>query len=195
MIKTTKMLENELTHYANPTSRIRQLVLKGDIFPIVKGIYETNGDLPGHLLSPIIYGQSYLSFEYALSHYSLIPEAVYVYTSATHGKRKTKQYHNHFGTYLYRDIPSDVFNQGVDYRIEQGYGYLLASPEKAICDMLYKISPVNNRSELEELLFSDLRIEASELLRLDMDKMEQLAQMYRTKNHKLLQACIRRWKK
>lgn len=192
MIKTTKMLVNELTQYANPTSRIRQLVLKGDIFPIVKGIYETNGNLPGHLLSPVIYGQSYLSFEYALSHYSLIPEAVYVYTSATSDKRRTKQYHNHFGTYLYRDVPSYVFNLGVDYHIEQGYGYLLASPEKAICDMLYKRPPVNNRAEFEEMMFLDLRIDEGELLRLDLGKLLEIAQKYKTKNHKLLQAYVKR---
>lgn len=186
MTKTTKMLVSELSHYANPSSKIRQLVLNKEIFQLVRGLYETNGNLPGHILSPIIYGQSYLSFEYVLSHYALIPESVNVYTSATHGKRKTKQYHNHFGSYLYRDVPDDVFNLGVDYRIEHGYGYLMASPEKAICDMLYKIAPVNNRSELRELLFLDLRIDEDELLRLDLDKLVEISQKYKTKNHKLL---------
>lgn len=191
MIKTTEMLVSELIHYANPTSKIRQLVLNKKIFQLVKGIYETNGDLPGHILSFIIYGQSYLSFEYVLSHYSLIPEAVYVFTSATHNKRKTKQYHNHFGTYLYRDVPSDVFNLGIDYQIEHGYGYLMASPEKAICDVLYKISPVNNRSKLELLLFTDLRVDEVELLRLDLKKLIEIAQMYKTKNHRLFVSLIK----
>lgn len=76
MIKTTKMLVSELSHYVNPSSKIRQLVLNKEIFQLVRGLYETNGNLPGHILSPIIYGQSYLSFEYVLSHYALIPEAV-----------------------------------------------------------------------------------------------------------------------
>lgn len=191
MLKTTKMLVSELSHYVNPSSKIRQLVLNKEIFQLVRGLYETNGNLPGHILSPIIYGQSYLSFEYVLSHYALIPEAVTVYTSATLGKRKTKQYRNHFGSYLYRDVPDDVFNLGVDYRIEHGYGYLMASPEKAICDMLYKLAPVNNRSELRELLFLDLRIDENELLRLDLDKLVEISQKYKTKNHKLLVSMIK----
>jgi hypothetical protein len=50
-----------------------------------------------------------------------------------------------------------VFRFEVDIRTEDGYVYLLASPEKAICDKLYTCSPCANRAELKDLLFEDLK--------------------------------------
>lgn len=36
MIKTTKMLLEELSNYANPYSKIRQLIKEQKLFPIIK---------------------------------------------------------------------------------------------------------------------------------------------------------------
>ena len=66
------------------------MIKKKEIIPIVKGFYETDSKIPGHYLASIIYGPSYLSFEFALSYYGLIPEAVYHFTSATFNKRRRK---------------------------------------------------------------------------------------------------------
>ena len=106
MIKTTAMLMNELKEYVNPTAKIRRLVDGGKLVPIVRGLYETDGNIPGYYLAPIIYGPSYLSFEFALAYYSLIPEAVYNFTSATFEKKKEKQYTTPYGTFTYSDVPS-----------------------------------------------------------------------------------------
>ena len=92
MIKTTKILLEELSNYANPYSKIKQLVKEQKLIPIIKGIYETDKNISGHYLSSVICGPSYLFFEFALSYYGLIPEAVYTFTSATFMKRKTKEY-------------------------------------------------------------------------------------------------------
>lgn len=48
----------------------------GEYTKVVKGIYETNSDTAGYLLAGSIYGPSYLSFDFALSYYGMIPEAV-----------------------------------------------------------------------------------------------------------------------
>ena len=37
--------------------------------------------------------------------------------------------------------------------------YAIASPEKALCDMLYVQTPVYSQKALRELLFADLRID------------------------------------
>ena len=137
MIKTTAMLTDELNEYANPNAKIRRLVDVGQLIPVVRGIYETQGSIPGYYLAQIIYGPSYLSFEFALAYYSLIPEAVYNFTSATFEKKKAKIYSTHFGMYTYRDVPSEAYPIGLVLHIENGYGYQIATPEKAICDMLY----------------------------------------------------------
>ena len=192
MIKTTGMLTNELKEYVNPTSKIRRLVGGGELVPIVRGIYETDRNIPGYYLAPIIYGPSYLSFEFALAYYSLIPEAVYNFTSATFEKKKEKQYMTSYGTFSYRDVPSEAYPVGIVLHSENGYGFQIASPEKAICDQLYKTSPLKNRVELERLLFDDLRIDKEELFHLKMVDLFEIANLYHTQNHKLLQAYLRR---
>ncbi len=192
MIKTTGMLTNELKEYVNPTSKIRRLVGGGELVPIVRGIYETDRNIPGHYLAPIIYGPSYLSFEFALAYYSLIPEAVYNFTSATFEKKKEKQYMTSYGTFSYRDVPSEAYPVGIVLHSENGYGFQIASPEKAICDQLYKTSPLKNRVELERLLFDDLRIDKEEFFHLKMVDLFEIANLYHTQNHKLLQAYLRR---
>lgn len=141
MVKTTAMLLQELADYANPAAKIRRMAQSGQLVPIIKGLYETDGTIPGHYLSGVIYGPSYLSFEFALSWHDLIPEAVYAFTSATCGKGRRKQYDTVFGTFVYRDVPIAVFPYGTTLHEENGYSFMLASPEKAICDLLYTRSP------------------------------------------------------
>ena len=48
----------------------------------IRDRYETDRNVPAYLLAGSIYGPSYISFEYALSRYGLIPEAVYAVTCA-----------------------------------------------------------------------------------------------------------------
>lgn len=172
--------------------KITGLVKAGKLTRVVRGLYETDPYTPRYLLAAGIYGPSYLSFEYALAQHGLIPEAVYQYTSATFNKRRTKQFETPFGFFSYRDIPEEAFPYGVLPLIENGYSYRLATPEKAVCDELYKLSPCANRAELERLLFENLRIDQQTFLSLDLAEMEQLAALYQTKNHKLLRSWIRR---
>ena len=123
----------------------------------------------------------------ALSVHALIPEAVYnTYTSATFRKGKTKRYENAFGTFLYRDVPAAVYPLGVEIRVEGGYSYQIASPEKALCDKLYSFSPVYSVRALKELLFDDLRIDEAAFFALHKDDISQLAPLYRATNLKLL---------
>lgn len=124
---------------------------------------------------------------YALSVHSLIPEAVYgTYTSATFRKGKTKRYENAFGTFLYRDVPAAVYPLGVEIKVEGGYSYQIASPEKALCDKLYSLSPVYSVRTLKELLFDDLRIDEAAFFALQKHDISQLAPLYRAANLKLL---------
>ena len=104
MIKTSAMLVDELKNYANPISKIRHLVEKGELISVVRGLYETDRNVPGYYLAGSIYGPSYLSFEFALGYHSLIPEAVYQFTSATVEKKRQKQYATPYGMFTYRDV-------------------------------------------------------------------------------------------
>lgn len=122
----------------------------------------------------------------------MIPERVYSFTSATFEKKKAKQYETPYGIFTYRDVPSEAYPIGVHLYHENGYGFQIASPEKAICDVLYTISPLRNRAELEHLLFDDLRLDQDDFFRLNMVDLHAIAINFRTQNHKLLQTYINR---
>lgn len=192
MLKTTSVLMDEYRSYTDSAGKIKRLADKGIIIPVVRGLYETDKNTPGEYLAAAIYGPSYLSFEFMLSRYSLIPEAVYTFTSAAFEKKKSKIYHTFFGTYTYRDVPSDAYPLDVILKTEAGYSMAVASPEKAVCDLLYTISPCRNQKEFSFLLFEDLRIDENEFRKLDMQKLREISGYYHTKNHHLLISMINR---
>ncbi len=180
------MLFQQYSSYVNPSAKIGRMVKKGELVPIIKGLYETDPSVPGHYLAGIIYGPSYLSFEFALSWYELIPEAVYSFTSATCLKNRKKQYETPFGLFTYRDVPVNAFPYNTVLHEENGYGYVIASAEKAVCDQLYMCAPCSNKKELRQLLFDDLRIDEKSFRGLNTNELIELATLYKTKNHRLL---------
>lgn len=193
MIYSFDDLQIKFQDYTDIKGKIRREVQAGRLIPVARGLYETDQTISGKYLAGRIYGPSYLSFDFALYVYSLIPEAVYnTYTSATIDKHKAKKYKNHFGTFTYRDIPTEVYPLGVLIVQENGYSYQIATPEKALCDKLYTISPVSNLTELKELLFDDLRIDEDEFEKLDHNTLETLAPLYHSTNLNLLAKLIRR---
>lgn len=166
------------------------MVSNGKLIPIIRGLYETDRFLPGYYFASIIYGPSYLSFEFALSYYGLIPEAVYHFTSATFNKRRRKKYKTFFGVFTYRDVPRKVFPLAINLFQENGYSFKLAKAEKAICDLLYTVEPCSNQKELITLLFEFFRIDTTLFNRLDQRLMIELSTYYQSKNLRLLAAYL-----
>ena len=130
-------------------------------------------------LASIIYGPSYISFEYALAHYGLIPERVSAVTSAVYNKNKNRHFHTPLGDFYYHYLPSQVFPYGVALGEENGQNYLMATPEKALCDMLYKTRGIGSVKALKALLFEDWRMEREAILSLDRESILFLAPLYR----------------
>lgn len=192
MLKTYLVLMDELKGYVNPAAKIARMIKAGEIIRIKQGLYETDPHAEGAGIAEAIYGPSYLSFEYALSYHGLIPEAVYQYTSATFEKKRTKLFETPFGVFSYRDVPSPAFSLGVQLILKGDYSFRLATPEKALCDELYKLPPCANRTELEQLLFDNLRVDREAVLGLNLEELKDLASLYQTKNHKLFSSWIRR---
>ena len=193
MIYSFDDLQIKFQGYTDIKGKISREIQAGRLIPVARGLYETDASVSGKYLAGRIYGPSYLSFDYALYIYSLIPEAVYnTYTSATFDKRRAKKYQNAFGVFTYRDVPAGVYPLGVLIVEEKGYSYQIATPEKALCDKLYTISPVSNLTELKELLFDDLRIDEDEFSKLNKDILEKLAPLYHSTNLNLLAKFIRR---
>ena len=192
MIFTTSMLTDQLQKYSDPVGKIIRMKRNGELFQLTRGIYENDKNAPGYCLAGAVFGPSYLSFDYALSVYGLIPEAAYVYTSATFDKKKAKEYENHFGRFTYRDVPADAYPFGIVIKEENGYVYQMASPEKALCDKLYAMPPVTSQKEIERMLFEDLRIDPAEFAKLDANGILQIGDKYHCNNLKYLMKYLRR---
>ena len=174
MIISTSMLMDQLSAYSDPAGKLLRMKRSGELYPLTRGLYETDGNAPGYCLAGAIFGPSYLSFDYALAHYGLIPEAVYTFTSATFNKKKAKALENHFGRFSYRDVPPEAYPFGIHLIEENGYVYQMACPEKALCDKLYTMPPVTSQREIERMLFEDLRIDRAEFAKLDADSILQI---------------------
>ena len=183
MILNTQQLIKNYDNYVDPKGKIARDVKNGKLFCVRRGLYETNKNVDGLKLAQFIYSPSYVSFEYVLSQWSIIPEAVYnTYTCATFNKRRKKQFTNAFGLYLYRDVPNEVFRYGVKYYEEDSYSYMVATKEKALCDMLYTITPMYSLKEFKQLLFEDLRIDDEELNNMDKEFIYMIAPLYHVRN-------------
>ena len=192
MVITTSILKGQYSNYSNPLDKIKRDADDGVIFRISRGIYETDGNTEPCLLASSILSPSYLSFDWALSYYGLIPEKVVAITSASLRVRKNKTFINRFGRYEYSDIPPEAFSEGLTYLESGDYIVKIATKEKAICDSLSKWRVVRNINDLKELLFVDKRIDEDEFASCDFKLMARLASLYKKTNLDLLIKLIRK---
>lgn len=156
--------------------------LKGKVLSKLKrGVYLILPPYQKYLPQPFeiaqtLYGPSYISFESALSHYGLIPEAVYNTDSAC--LKRSKLIRTSLGSFRYFCVPANAFSIGVKRVQENHETYLLATPWKALADLCY----VQKKSwhGLADLC-EDLRIEKENLVEQDPQILEELAQQYGSK--------------
>lgn len=186
MLLTTGVIEESLKGYSNTGCKLGRLVRDGTYHPVIRGLYETDPGVPAYQLAQEVCSPSYISFEWALGYHGMIPESVTAVTCASCGKRRDKVFETGFGRLMYTDIPSRVFHLGVEPHREGDRVFWVATREKALCDMLYKTSPLGGLSGLEDYLYDDLRLYEEDLLGLDTEDVAVLAERYRCRNVGLL---------
>lgn len=171
-----------LRDYKRPNDKISEWLDQQKLIPIKRGLYVVSPALTGGLVSlPLVanalYGPSYVSLEFVLSHHGLIPEAVHQITSVT--TRRAKIYDTILGRFSYQTIPTKVYPIGVQsVKNDMGHFYLMASPEKALCDMLMLTPNLNVHSvgALVTLLELDWRIDVDELKQFERALVHDLVQ-------------------
>ena len=182
MIISSEQLLFENRDYANPQARVQNMVKKGEIFSLKRGLFETDSSAPGFVLANALLGPSYLSFDYALSFYSMIPERTVTYTSATFDHNKTIEYRNQFGVFTYRDVPAEVFPYYYTREISGKRPFFIATREKALCDKLSTVSPIRGINEFREYLFEEMRLDEDIFDELDYKIIRRIAPMYHRTN-------------
>jgi len=184
MIKDNLIVMDGLTQYASPKARLTRILKSGELVQIRRGLYlDPKEDYSTKTLANMIYGPSYISFEYALAYYGLIPEKVNAYTSAAYRKNKNKTFHTPLGSFLYYYLPKEVYPYGITKEQENNDSFLIATPEKALCDMLYKVKRLDIKNPMESLLFDDLRMDENAIKNLDKKELSFLVTLYKKKIH------------
>lgn len=152
-------------------AKVAQLEKAGEIIRLKRNLFVVNpeetgiplssGLIANHLLAP-----SYVSMQTALRYYGLIPEAVYTIQSMTF--KAAKEFNTTVGNYCYYHISKLTYPIGITQIKEGNNVYIMATPEKALCDLIANLSGINLRYKKEALEFLE------ENLRFDMDRFYQL---------------------
>ena len=187
-------LSSVFTNCVNLATKAKRLEQDGKIIRLKKGLYVTSPRISRMELSPFllanhIYGPSYVSMQTALRYYGLIPEAVYSAQSMTTGV--ARDYENTVGTFNYIHVPTRYYNIGVTMNESAGVTFMIATPEKALCDLLYKKEPVYSIKQLKELLFNDLRIDENEFKKLNKKDIISICDYYQKKNLNFLKKMLK----
>ena len=164
-----------LDNYKNPNDKIKQMVKNEEIIRVKQSLYVvgdiySDKNISKGLLANLIYGPSYVSMEYALSFYGLIPERVYEITSMT--TKMLKNYDTPFGRFTYIKSPTCIYSKDIKIvQNEDGTSFMIASAEKALCDKLIftKKLGITSVNAMSEYLIDDLRIDVEELKGFNLD--------------------------
>lgn len=179
MIVRGELIIDQLSEsYSSPACKLGRMVESGELIRLKRGIYETDPNTAPYLVAHYLCEPSYISFEFALSWYEIIPEGVRAVTSATCNKHKTMMYETPLGTFYYSDIPEPAFDIGIRRFEENDREYFMATPEKAVCDKLYKMPQTRSYSGLEALMFDDLRFDEEEIFNLNLSEIAHLSKLY-----------------
>jgi hypothetical protein len=191
-------LLNCLKNYSRPRDKISDLLQKGVIIRVKKGLYifgERYRTKPysREILANLIFGPSYISLDYALQHYGFIPERVEAVTSVSTGR--FRRFTTPVGLFTYRMIPLQAYRIGMD-RVDIGDGraFLMATPEKALADKLYdgRGTGIKTQRELNEYLKESLRIDSAVLRELRPTTLDTIARCYRSHKIRLLKNLVSR---
>ncbi len=175
-------LKSFLSGYKNVRVKINSMLKKGEIIRVKKGLYVPGdkylrGVIHRETLSNLIYGPSYISLEYALSFYGMIPERVETVTAVTN--KKNKSFDTPLGKFTYRYIHPDLYPVGVNtVSLDEKHNILIAGREKALADTLYFYDDLGSLDELKVYLHDNLRIEFDDIVNLDKSVINNLSDVY-----------------
>jgi len=184
-----QFLMDRLRGYAAPRDKVTSLLRSGEIIRVKKGLYiagqaGAKAQVDPLVLAGLIYGPSYVSLETALARHGLIPERVEEIASMS--VKRARSFETPLGRYRYRQIPERAFAEGITLEQGPGGGYLLATPEKALCDRVAQEKNLKTTADVEDLIFGSLRLEPDLLERLSRSRIEDILSVYQRSQMNLL---------
>jgi len=155
-----------------PAALQRQLtrwVSAGRLYQLRRGLYALAPPFQKRRPDPFLIANrlvrgSYVSLHSALAHYSLIPEYVPLTTSVTTGRPGL--WDTPLGRYDYRHVRKDLLTGYRRTALADDQEAFLATPEKALLDLIYLTPDADSPEYLQELRLQHLdRLDLAELHR------------------------------
>jgi predicted transcriptional regulator of viral defense system len=161
--------------------KVANMEKRGVLIRLKKGLYLvspnlTKQEVSRELIANHLYGPSYVSMEAALAFHRLIPEHVYNTTSMT--IKRSKSFQNELGHFSYISCSEPYYAIGIEQAlVEQQFAFLIASPQKALCDQIVYTPNLQIRSvkAAKQYLEEDLRFDMDKFYDMDINIFQQCA--------------------
>ncbi len=186
-----------LADYRRPNDKIAELIAKGDLIALRRGLYvlgarRRSGPLSLPLLANLLRGPSCVSLDFALSWHGLIPEGVQEVSSVTPGRSCTIL--TPVARFSYTHQPLTLYRTGITRQQNpDGTGFLMAGPEKALCDKvaLTRRLRIASVPAMRDYLLEDLRLDVHALQGMDLGVFRECAGVgYKARHLGLLLAAM-----
>lgn len=169
-----------LSAYDAPKNKVQQMERQGSLIRLKKGYYVLPQKVSGRpvvpeLIANHLHGPSYVSLTTALRFYGLIPERVFALCSIT--SARTLQLANDVGNFYYVHVSKQYYPIGITIGSIDNTNFLIATPEKALCDLIVTTRNLRLRSlvELREYLEEDIRLDMDAFMEMNPDIFMQCA--------------------
>lgn len=177
---TASALESFYPHLKGGNQKIRSLERDGQIIRLKRGLYVCSPEVTGkaistELIANHLYAPSYVSMSSALRYYGLIPEMVYIMQSMT--LKHSRCFDTPLGRFAYTSTSRSAFPIGLTSVQKDGFAFVMAGPEKAICDLIAYSSQVNLRylKDAERYLEEDIRMDLDDFRQMNIKIFEDYA--------------------
>lgn len=151
--------------------KISELEHSNALIRLKRGLYVaspeiTHTPLSTELIANHIYSPSYVSCLTALRFYGIIPEDVFITQSMTIKRGRT--FNTKLGCFQYFTCSKEAFAVGITIAKVGNQQFLIATPEKALCDLIATTPSLNLRykRETEEYLEEYLRLDMEEFYKM-----------------------------
>jgi hypothetical protein len=181
------LLSSLFRSYRSPRNKIANLETQGKLIRLKRGLYVVSPEESGKLLSTElianhIYGPSYISMESALRYYGLIPESVHIVRSIT--IKRSRVFKNSISRFDYISGSEDYYPIGITQKIGDDYSFLIASPEKALCDLIAFTKELRPRFVSALLLYleENIRLDMEAFYKMDVEIFRECAEVGKKRN-------------
>ena len=185
-IFTMEELKGIFCPHLNEDALRSKVARAGELVRLRRGLYTfpkylRKKSLSNFSVANVLYAPSYVSFESALSHHGLIPEAVHTTTSACF-QRKNKIFSNELGEFSFDHVPCRPFFMEV-HKSRERTGELVAGALKALFDLIYiRRKKYATIEEIEEDWRIDREILKEEVCKVNIGEFSKLAESYKKNN-------------